>query len=97
TIDVFAAAAIAEQRSTALYQDQRLMLGSAPFAHIRERVPDKPLVCVNQFVRVPLGHGRRISNLIFSRIKPRRSFSEGGPASVSASVFQSFIALLLHD
>jgi hypothetical protein len=96
-VDVFAAPAVAQERSVALDQNQRLMTRSTPFGHISERMPDEPLVSGNQFGRVPLGHVRRILNLIFSRIKPRRSFSEGGLVSINASVSHSVTSALLLD
>jgi hypothetical protein len=57
-IDVFAALAVAQERTASLDQNQRLIPKCAPFGHISERMPDEPLVPFDQLVGVPLSHAR---------------------------------------
>jgi len=60
-IDVFAAAsAIAEQCTPAFDQNHCLVFRSAPFAHVRKRVPNEALVPINQLFRIPLSHKRAV-------------------------------------
>ncbi len=47
-VNVLAATAVAQQRAVPLDQNQRLMVRSAPFRHVREWMPDEPLVRLDQ-------------------------------------------------
>ena len=59
-VDVFAAAAIPQNRAVPFHQNERLVFRGAPFAHVRERMPDELFVGVNQLVGVPVTHERRV-------------------------------------
>src|SRR4030081_2823536 len=89
-VDVFAATAVAQNRAMSFDQNQRFMIGCAPIAHVREWMPDKLLVSINQRLCVPFAH-RILVRSGCRKNKPRRSFNEGGSAAISLSVSHSVI------